>query len=92
MYLLLVITREGGLSDQHLKDEHTKTPPINSSCVGGLSQHLRRTESKLTDDQGIHLWRQELRCSTEGAGSITISHPLLAQTEVCNLDVAFRVQ
>ena len=40
----------------------------------------------------LYLWCQKLWCATEGASSVTITHPLLAQTKVCNLDVAFRVK
>ena len=39
-----------------------------------------------------HLWCQKLWCATEGASSVTITHPLLTQPKVCNLDIAFSVQ
>ena len=49
-YLFLIITREGGLSNQHLKNENSKTPPVDSPCIGGLGQHLQR-EDKFKDGQ-----------------------------------------
>ena len=41
---------------------------------------------------GFYLWCEKLWCATEGTSSVTITHPLLAQTKVCNLNVAFRVE
>ena len=42
--------------------------------------------------RGIYLWCQKLWCATEGASSVTITHSLLAQPKVCNLDIALCVQ
>ena len=39
-----------------------------------------------------YLWCQKLWCATEGASSVTVTHPLLTQPKVCNLDIAFSVQ
>ena len=41
---------------------------------------------------GFYLWCEKLWCATKGTSSVTITHPLLTQPEVCNLDVAFRVK
>ena len=41
---------------------------------------------------GFYLWCEKLWCATEGTSSVTITHPLLAEPKVCNLDVAFRVE
>ena len=65
------------LSDKHLIDEYSQAPPVHSTGVGDVRQHLGREE----------LW-----CATERTGPCTVPHALLAQTKIGNLDKTVYVE
>jgi len=65
------------LSHEHLKDENAEPPPVDRPRVRRLCEHLRG---------------KELRRATERARPVTEPHPLLAQAEVCDLEITLRVQ
>ena len=75
--LLFVVSREGRLSDEHLKDEDAKTPPIYCPRVRRLREHFGS---------------EEFRRAAERSRPISKAHPFFTQSEIGNLNVAFRVQ
>ena len=76
-HFLFVVAGEGRLADQHLKDEHAQTPPVDGARVRRL---------------GEHFGRQEFRSAAEGARPVAKAHALFAQTEVGDFHVAVSVQ
>ena len=65
------------LANQHFENEDAKAPPVHGSRVRWICQHFGS---------------QELRCPTEGARSVTETHPFFAETKIRHLDVAFRIE
>ncbi len=75
--LFFVVSREGRLSDEHLKDEDAKSPPIDCPRVRRLREHFGS---------------EEFRRAAERSRPISKAHPFFTQSEIGNLNVAFCVQ
>lgn len=68
---------KSNLSDEHLKDEHPKSPPIDSTSVGIL---------------GEYFWSQKFRCATKSARSIAKSDAFFAKPKISYANVALLIE
>lgn len=90
--LILVVSPEGRLAEQHLVGQNTKRPPVDSASVSLFEQNLCgiicQCGVQARQRGATYLGSHEFGGSAKSAGSLAEPHVFLAQTIIGNLDVA----